>query len=408
MNSLPGLTVSRQLGVVVLILALYVALAYGIYNGLTQYVSGANDFYSRWMGARALFLRGENPYSREVTEEIQMGMFGHLMPPEQDQAAFAYPLYAAFLSAPLVVVPYAEAQALWMAFLVLAVVVGALSLAPVYRVKITPARLGVLVLGTLLFYPTARGVFLGQYALVSFGCLGLVLWAIETRHDSAAGIFLALSTVKPQMVVLLVPLVVLWALHSSRWRIVLATAIGLGALFCLGMVWLPNWLFEFIRALAAYTGYMHVGPPLQSALEMLLPLALVAPMLVIVALILLLLVLLTWLRAGDNFLPAFNLTAIVTTLIAVRIGTPDQVLLLFPLWFWVWSDWRMRHVARALALGLTALALCWLVFFATLSSDTEHPVTTIVLPFFALALYALYSFRPMTLPEIAPPEMSAR
>ena len=82
------------------LLVLYGALAFGIYNGLTRTTLGANDFYSRWVGARALFVQGKNPYSDEVTREIQLGMYGRLARPEEDQAAFAYPLFAAYAAAP--------------------------------------------------------------------------------------------------------------------------------------------------------------------------------------------------------------------------------------------------------------------------------------------------------------------
>lgn len=47
------------------------------------------DFYPRWVGARAV-LRGESPYSDAVTEDIQRGMFGRTLGPEEDQQRFAY------------------------------------------------------------------------------------------------------------------------------------------------------------------------------------------------------------------------------------------------------------------------------------------------------------------------------
>src|SRR5262245_57526620 len=84
---------TRGIAALCLVVILYVALAFGIYNGLTRQQLGANDFYSRWIGARALVLRGQNPYAAEVTQEIQIGMYGQLARPDQDQVAFAYPLY---------------------------------------------------------------------------------------------------------------------------------------------------------------------------------------------------------------------------------------------------------------------------------------------------------------------------
>src|SRR5512142_28460 len=67
-----------------LIVLLYLALAYGIYTSMTSRVSGSNDLYSRWSGARALFLEGRDPYSSDVTQSIQLGMRARLRTPPKD------------------------------------------------------------------------------------------------------------------------------------------------------------------------------------------------------------------------------------------------------------------------------------------------------------------------------------
>jgi hypothetical protein len=189
------------LGVMMFVLVLYSVLAFVFYSGLTQHMLGANDFFSRWMGARALFLRGENPYSDTVTREIQLAMYGRLAQPDEDQVAFAYPLYAAFIVAPLVGLTYAQAQALWMALLVVLVVSGALLWGQLNRLAWTPATFAIFLLSVLLFYPTVRGVFLGQYALVSFFLLILAFAAIAARYDLLGGALIALATIKPQPLV---------------------------------------------------------------------------------------------------------------------------------------------------------------------------------------------------------------
>ena len=171
---------SQVIALVVLLAVLYLALAHGIYTALTQRVLGANDFYSRWVGARVLFLRGENPYSDAVTREIQIGMYGRLALPDEDQVAFAYPLYTAFAVAPLVALPYAQAQALWMTLLIFTATGGVLILARLDRIALKPSMFVALLLGALMYYPSVRGIFLGQFALVSFFCCVLALAAIQT------------------------------------------------------------------------------------------------------------------------------------------------------------------------------------------------------------------------------------
>ncbi len=381
------MTLKRALAGALLVLLLYFLLAYSIYNSLTSRVPGANDFYSRWFGARALFLTGQNPYSLEVTQGIQIGMMGRLATPEEDQVAFAYPLYAAFLVLPLVSLAYAQAQALWMAAMIIAVIAGVLVLLRPYRVSMTPRLLVVLVFSTLLFYPSTRAILLGQFALVSFLFLALACRAILARQDIAAGVFLALATVKPQTASLLVLCVLGWALLHKRWHLVTSAAGSLFTLVALACLWLPTWPLEFLHAMVDYTGYIRVGAPVQTVLSFLLSAALAGPGAIVLGLALVALAALEWSRAADDILPAFNLTAFVTTWTAIRIGSSDQVLLLFPWLYWLLSLWRSGHRKYALVIGLGLLVIPWAVFLMTLRGNAEDPVVTIVLPVLTLASY---------------------
>src|ERR1700739_2046563 len=63
-----------------------------------------SDLYRRWLGSRELLFRHRDPYSKEVTREIQSGYYGRPLDPSRpqdpkDQQAFAYPVYIAFLLA---------------------------------------------------------------------------------------------------------------------------------------------------------------------------------------------------------------------------------------------------------------------------------------------------------------------
>ncbi|MGC2184185.1 MAG: hypothetical protein WA637_12965, partial [Terriglobales bacterium] len=74
-----------------------------------------SDLYPRWLGARELLLHGRDPYSPEVTREIQIGYYGRVLDPSRpddpkDQQGFAYPVYVAFLLAPTVRLPFAVVQ----------------------------------------------------------------------------------------------------------------------------------------------------------------------------------------------------------------------------------------------------------------------------------------------------------
>ena len=70
-----------------------------------------SDLYPPWLGARELLLHGRDPYSAEVTAEIQLGFYGRTLDPHNpadpsNEQRFAYPLYTVFLLAPTVFFPF--------------------------------------------------------------------------------------------------------------------------------------------------------------------------------------------------------------------------------------------------------------------------------------------------------------
>ncbi len=374
-----------------LILMLYFVLAYGMYSAVTSRVLGANDFYSRWEGARALFLRGENPYSDKVTHEIQMGMYGRLALPNEDQVAFAYPLYAAFAALPFIGMPYAQAQAMWMAFLTLAIVAACIVLAQSFQAT-RPLAVALFILGALVFYPSVRAIFNGQYAVVSFFCVALAIVCIASEHDIAGGSFVALATVKPQTVLYLAPVMILWAARKRRWNIVVSSIAAFVGLVIASLFFVPTWISDFAQALRHYNVYEPIGPPLQIVIDSVFS----DPGWRIAILGASLIALIGWMiwrtaRTIDaswrNFLPTLGLVAIVTTIWAGRIGSSDQVLLLIPWLGWLNDWWRHGKIAWAVLGSIAILIPPWIAFLATLRGNAENIGVSLILPFLSLAVY---------------------
>lgn len=383
---------SKEIAVLgALTLLLYFVLAYGIYASVTSRSLGANDFFSRWEGTRALFLRGENPYSETVTREIQMGMYGRLARPDEDQVAFAYPLYSAFVAIPIIGLPYAQAQAMWMAFLTLAIAGAVISLAQSFQAT-RPSVLVLIVIGALGFYPTVRAIFNGQYAIVSFFCIALAIAFVAAHQDIAAGVFIALSTVKPQTALFLAPVMVFWALRNHRWNIVISAVVIFAGLVVASLLLVPTWLYDFGLGLLRYNEYEPIGPPLQIVIDALVR-DQVWRMPILIASLMALIGWVIWQisrtidKAWEKFLSALGLVAIVTTIWAGRIGSSDQVLLLLPWLGWL-NDWlRKRKIAWAILGSLAILILPWSIFLATLRGNAENVGVSLILPFLSLAVY---------------------
>ncbi len=228
-----------------------------------------SDLYPRWVGARELLWHGRDPYTMEVTHEIQLGFYGRVLGPDspgvgQDyQQGFYYPVYIAFGLAPTLHLPFARVQeGFYWLLLALMVLMVPLWL----RVLHWPvpwwgqAALIALSLGTL---PVLQGLKLQQITLLVFPLLAIAIALLTTDHHVPAGIFLALATIKPQLVWLMLLWLTLWMLTDWRRRYRWALSFLLTmVILCAASEWyLPHWIFRFlhsVREYRAYTGEMSV------------------------------------------------------------------------------------------------------------------------------------------------------
>src|SRR5258708_36461477 len=74
------------------------------------------DLYPRWYGARELLLHHRDPYSAEISHEIQLAYYGHPLDTAgadrgRDEQRFAYPVYVVFFLAPSIRLPFSTTQA---------------------------------------------------------------------------------------------------------------------------------------------------------------------------------------------------------------------------------------------------------------------------------------------------------
>jgi glycosyl transferase family 87 len=233
------------------------------------------DLYSPWLGSRELLLHGRNPYSEQVTHEIQMEFYGRVIEQSLDQPGnaideqrFAYPVYAVFFVAPIVRLEFQQGQ-LWalpvLGFLTAASVLlwlGAL------RWGLSATTAAALILFVLSSPQIVQGLRLRQLGLVVGFLIALAAWCIGRNYLSSAGLLLALSTIKPQMVVLPIACLLIWTLGRwrERWQLFASFLGGMLLLVLLGELALPGWVSYFAAGVRAYWSY----GPTKSLLRVLL------------------------------------------------------------------------------------------------------------------------------------------
>lgn len=226
------------------------------------------DLYPRWVGTRELLLLGRNPYGPEVSHEIQMAFYGR--PIEQgydkprfeiiDEQRFVYPLYVVFLLAPSVHWDFAQIQ-FWAPVFFAAVTAVSLWL----WMKVLdwhppwPAAAGMVML-VLSSPQLAQGLRLRQLGLLVALLIALASWCVTRQRYAVAGVLLAISTIKPQMVALVLLWFFLWSLGDWRRRWPLAAGFGVSlTLLIAGAEWLlPGWPGFFLAGMRAYAQYSPI------------------------------------------------------------------------------------------------------------------------------------------------------
>jgi len=245
-----------------------------------------SDLYPRWLGARELILYHRDPYSQEVTREIQTGYYGRPLNPAlpgdpKDQQAFAYPVYVAFLLAPIIDIPFSIVQEASRWILAVVVVFTAFFWLRASQWFLSPGLVGIVLILTLGSLPVVQGLKLQQLSLLVSGFIAVSIVLINRGRLFAAGILLAIATIKPQLVVPLLGWLLLWALSNWKMRkgLILGFALAISVLL-IGAQWiLPGWIAEFFAAVSAYRQYtgnsgsiltMFTSPVLAVALTILI------------------------------------------------------------------------------------------------------------------------------------------
>jgi len=323
--------------------------------------SQMGDLYPRWVGTRELLLHGKNPYSPEVSHEIQIGFYGHPIeqsydkPPSEiiDEQRFAYPIYTVFLLAPTIYVDFQRVQA-WAPWVLGAFVLAGLLLwLAVLRWKQPWWVVVALILIVLSSPQTAQGLRLRQLGLFAVFLLALAGWCVTRNRLGAAGFVLALATIKPQMVALSVAWFLLWSLGDwkKRWTLAGGFVVGLGVLTGAGDLLVAGWVRYFLEGLEAYRRYFPTTSPTRLILG-----NWIGGFVSIVAVLALFGY--AWTRRrvlGDSadFVQVLSLF-FVTSLLVLPLLTPyNQLLLLLPILTLI-RDWRT--LPRWSQVGLCVLA----------------------------------------------------
>ena len=381
--------------------------AYAAVHGVPR--GNLSDLYPRWLGSRELLLHHRDPYSPEITREIQSGYYGRPLDVERpndpsDQEAFAYPVYVALLLAPAVTLPFPAVQVIlrWtLAGLTGISVVLWLRVVSWKPTRLAEAALLTLTLGT---FWVVQGIRLQQLTLVVAPMIAASVYLLVKNRQVASGILLGLATIKPQIAFPLAGWLMLWACGRIylRWKLVAAFAVTLITLAVAGELLLPGWIHEFYAAAIAYRRYTrHL-----SSLDELATPAFGTPLAIVIGAAV---AMMCWrvrkIFAADDLFCWTTSLVLAANLLVIPTIAPYNQLLLLPGIFLLLRTWtqgdQVTSTVRALgwvAAGclawpwLTAAALTVLSFFTpAVQHFWELPLwTSVAIPIPITACLGLY------------------
>jgi len=332
-----------------------------------------SDLYPRWLGSRELLLRGRDPYSSEVTREIQIGYYGRplntaLPNDPHDQEAFAYPVYVAFLLSPTVRLPFAIVQDIMRWTLAALTVLGVALWLRMANWRVSRLAFAPIVIFTLGTFWVVQGIRLQQLTLLVVPLIAGSVVLLIANRQIGSGALLAIATVKPQIALPLVAWLLLWSLGDvrARWKFVSAFSLMLLVLVGAGEVLLPGWTGEFYAALVAYRGYTRHLSPLDELTTPKLGVVLAIVVIVSVAAV-------CWrarqVSAEDDHFRWTTALVLAANLLVIPTVAPYNQLLLLPGIFLLLRSWKQSwhaHRTSRIVLLLAAGCLIWPLLTATL------------------------------------------
>ena len=369
-----------------LILALLTGYTWATWQFFTRPVPGGNDFIAHLTAWEAYLKHGLNPYSDEAALYTQQVIYGRPALPNEDQNRLTYPFYSIVIHGPFVLVgDYALARAIYMTGLEVALVAGVIMTVKLVGWHPSSLLLALTLGWSILFYPESRGILLGQFAIFGFGALVGVLWLTRQGRAGLGGALLVLTTIKPPLVFLVVPYLLVWAVARRQWRFLAGFGVTLAALGLISWLMLPTWLGDWLYRLRLYSDYTVGQSPIWLLTHQVWPAAGTSGEIGLAA-ILLAVMLWAWRQAlrsdqADRFWWALGVTLAVSNLIVPRSATTNYVLLLVPvLWLFAKIERQPWGWAAQISFMLVSFIGLWWLHVATVVGHQEQPIMFVPLP----------------------------
>jgi hypothetical protein len=240
---------------------LVIGLAWGNYHFAEYNISG-EGFSIQWISIRSLVTAGYSPYNEIVTAQIQAAVkeengFEGGNPPK-----YTSPLFSGLVIFPFTLIGNRTlAHSLWLTVQLIVVFLILLFSLKLTGWKPTWYIFLLFALFTIFSYHGVMPWLDGGLPIWSSLFLVLVFLAIFNNRNEVGGIFLALAAIQPQMSILLIVFIIIWALSKRRKILILWFFITIIFLSIVGLLLVPDWIIQYIRLLFNFKKNFPPGTP---------------------------------------------------------------------------------------------------------------------------------------------------
>ena len=355
---------------------------------------GGGDFLTNWAATRTFITEGQSPYSLETSQAIQsllndQGINNGMMP------KFALPLYGMLIYSPFALIKdYILARALWMTVLEICLfAILFLSMQLTYW-KINPILLSALILfGVFGFHgimPLLDGNLIIVVTLLALG----ILIAIHNKHDEAAGLLMAFTTILPVPVGLFLIFTLIWGIGNRRGKIISWFSATLFLLLGFSFALIPNWVIQFLTNIIGSYRELNPGSPGGVLISRWGDVG--SRLSIGISIVIALIIILEWWQAVTGGQKRFIWTALLTLALGTWSGiktSPLNYVIIYPALIMGLELLFERWKTRANGLILVILSILffgnWAIFLLTMSDNFSTgvssflflplPITTIIL-----------------------------
>jgi hypothetical protein len=245
---------------------------------------------------------------------------------------------------------------------------------------------------SIFWYHSLRPLINGNVVILVALILVGAFAALKSGRDELAGVLLAISTIKPHLVILPIIFILIWTISFGRWRTLAWMLISLLLLSASAALFVPDWPLQNLREIMAYSSYNPPGTP-GAAFETWLP-ATGRQLGWILSAVMGLILFVEWVFMRQKvfhwFLWTGSLTLVVSQWIGIQTDPGNFILLFFPLVL-VFSMWVERWGRAGLVMTSISLFMLfiapWVIFLQTVTygdQPLQHPIMFFPLPLFLL------------------------